>query len=232
MSQAGRFLSGGGGGGPLFTLTGNAGGAVPADGAGNINVPGGNNITSTGTPGLNTVQFDLTGTTNHSIQVGNATGSLTSLTAATNGQLPIGSTGVDPVIASLTAGDGVTIVNGPGSITISAPGGALNWNVVAVGTNMAVNNGYITNNAAIPVTLVLPAVAAVGDIIRVTGKAVGGWTITQGAGQTIFFGTASTTTGVAGFLSSTNTRDTVELLCVTANNDFNVLSSIGNVTVT
>ena len=231
MSQAGRFLTGGGGGGPLFTLTGNAGGAVPSDGAGNISVLGANNITTTGTPGLNTVQFDLTGTTNHAIQVGNVTGSLTSLVAATNGQLPIGSTGLDPVIANLTAGVGIAIVNGAGSITISSTGN-ITWNVVAVGTNMVVNNGYITNNAVVPVTLVLPAVAAVGDIVRITGKAAGGWVIAQNAGQTIFFGTATTTLGVGGFLSSTNTRDTVELLCVTANNDFNVLSSIGNIAVT
>lgn len=42
----------------------------------------------------------------------------------TNGQLIIGSTNVTPVANSLTAGTGVTIVNGPGTITISSTGGS------------------------------------------------------------------------------------------------------------
>lgn len=40
----------------------------------------------------------------------------------TNGQLQIGSTGLNPVAATLTAGSGVTITNGAGSITIAASG--------------------------------------------------------------------------------------------------------------
>jgi hypothetical protein len=96
---------------------------------------------------------------------------------------------------------------------------------------MSINNSYIANNAGL-VTLTLPAVAALGSIIKVTGKGAGGWRIAQNAGQTIFFGTSTTTTGAAGRLDSTATRDTVELVCVTANNDWNVLSSIGNITVT
>jgi hypothetical protein len=38
----------------------------------------------------------------------------------TNGQLYIGSTGLNPVAATLTAGSGVTITNAAGSITIAA----------------------------------------------------------------------------------------------------------------
>jgi hypothetical protein len=93
---------------------------VVPDAANNINLSSGNNITTTGT-GPNTIGFSLTGTTNHCIQIGNATGSLTSLAAATNGQIPIGSAGLDPVIATITAtaNTNITIIDGPGSITIS-----------------------------------------------------------------------------------------------------------------
>lgn len=42
-------------------------------------------------------------------------------TAPTNGQIDIGSTGVGFVRATLTAGSGISITNGAGSITISAP---------------------------------------------------------------------------------------------------------------
>lgn len=95
---------------------------------------------------------------------------------------------------------------------------------------MAVNNGYIANNGA-TVQLTLPAVAVIGDMIRVTGKGAGGWQIQQNAGQTIYFASQATTTGAGGSLSSTDDRDSIELVCVTANNDWNVLSSIGNITV-
>lgn len=132
-----------------------------------------------------------------------------------------------------TAGQVLTS-NGAGvAPTFQAAGGgsSFTWTVVA-GTSqaMAVNNGYISNNAGL-VTCTLPATAAVGDVVRVTGKGAGGWLIAQNAGQTIYFGDLASTTGVTGSLASTLTRDTVELVCVTTNNDWNVISSIGNITV-
>jgi hypothetical protein len=50
----------------------------------------------------------------------NGTSALTSLGAATNGQIPIGRTGLAPVLANLTAGSNITITNGSGAITIAA----------------------------------------------------------------------------------------------------------------
>jgi hypothetical protein len=96
---------------------------------------------------------------------------------------------------------------------------------------MAINNGYIANNAGL-VTLTLPSTAALGSIIRVTGKGAGGWRIAQNSGQTIYFGTSTTTTGTGGRLDSSAQRDGIELVVVTANNDWNVLSVQGNITVT
>ena len=198
-----------------------------------ITLSNGNNITITGSPvslgGAATV--NVSGTTNHAIQVGNASGSLTSLSAATNGQLPIGFTGSDPVITTLTAGSGISISNGAGSITINATGVAFTWNeITGTSSGMAVNNGYISNNAGL-VTLTLPSTAAFGDIIRVGGKGAGGWKIAQNASQVIHFGSTNTTTGTGGSLASTNRYDAIHLVCITANTDFLALSSIGNITV-
>lgn len=81
-------------------------------------VGAGNNITITGSVAMPIV--NVSGTTNHSILLGNATGSINNLGVATNGQLPIGSTGADPVLATITAGTGITVTNGAGSITIAA----------------------------------------------------------------------------------------------------------------
>lgn len=170
-------------------------------------------------------------TTNHSVLVGAASNGITSI-ALTDGQLAIGSTGVDPVAAALTAGTGIGITNGAGSITVNAVGGGVTWSVVTgVSQSAAVNSGYIANNAG-TVTVTLPAVAAVGSILEVTGiNNATGWAIAQGAGQTIYFGSSATTTGAGGSLASTATRDSIKLVCVVANNDFNVLSSVGNITV-
>ena len=152
--------------------------------------------------------------------------------ALTNGQLPIGSTGSAPSAATLTAGTGIGITNGAGSITINAAGGGLTWSVVTGTTqSAAVNNGYIANNAG-QVTVTLPATSAVGDMVAVTGiNNATGWKIAQNAGNQIFFGTSSTTSGAGGSLTSTATRDAVTLVCTSTNANWQVLSSIGNITV-
>jgi len=78
---------------PVLTLTTNGPTIVSPDGTGNIDILGGANITTAGTP--NTVTVNLTGTTQFSLQLGNAAGSLTSLGVAANGELPIGSVGAN-----------------------------------------------------------------------------------------------------------------------------------------
>lgn len=177
---------------------------------------------------------DLRGNfTDHGFMLGSGTDATVTTTAApTDGQLPIGNTGNDPTLATLTSGTGISITNGSGTITVTntSPGGLLPWTEV-LGTSqaMTVNNGFIANNAAL-VTLTLPATAIVGDIIEITGKGAGGWLIAQNASQTIFFGTSTTTTGVGGSISSTEDRDSIKLVCVTIDIDFNVLN-VGNLTV-
>lgn len=108
-------------------------------------------------------------------------------------------------------------------------GSSFAWNEITTTTvTFAVNNGYIMNNAS-RVTGTLPATAAQGSIIEVAGKGAGGWKIGQNAGQTIHFDGNNTTTGTGGSLSSQATFDSVRLLCITANTDFSVISSIGNI---
>jgi hypothetical protein len=183
------------------------------------------------------VKYDGAGTfsadtvTQHNVLIGGASNAITSL-ALTNGQLAIGNTGNDPSAATLTAGTGVTITNGAGSITVNAAGGGLTWTVVTGTTQAAaVNNGYIANNAGL-VTVTLPAVSAVGDTVAVTGiNNATGWKVAQNAGNQIFFGTSSTTIGTGGSLASTATRDVVYLVCMVANGAWNVVGSVGNLTV-
>lgn len=58
--------------------------------------------------------------TDGGILLGSGTGAITVTSQPTNGQVLVGSTGVDPVLSTLTAGTGITVTNGAGSITIDA----------------------------------------------------------------------------------------------------------------
>lgn len=91
------------------------------------------------------------------------------------------------------------------------------WNVVTTSPyQMQSMNGYITNSGGL-VSLILPLTALVGEEIAVTGQGSGGWRIIQGNDQLIHVGSAVTTTGSSGSISSTNQYDSLKLVCITQN---------------
>jgi hypothetical protein len=108
--------------------------------------------------------------------------------------------------------------------------GGIPWSIITADQAAAVGNGYVCNKGTL-LTLTLPAVAAVGSVIRVAGMNAGLWKIAQNASGQIHFGNQDTTSGVGGYLASVLARDAVELVCVVANNEWNVVGSIGNITV-
>lgn len=172
-----------------------------------------------GGTGLNTL-------TNGGILVGQGIADVLPITLD-DGELLIGSTGNDPVAATLTAGFGISITNGAGSITIAATGMAAAVEVTGTTQTMAVNTAYIANNAGL-VTLTLPATAALGDRLYVTAKGAGLFRIAQNSGQQIHFLDVSTTSGATGFLDATERYSAIELQCITANNEFVVVDASGN----
>lgn len=169
----------------------------------------GSNITIT--PGANSIEIAAAGAagiTTIAGDSGTATGATVNIYGGTN-------------VTTSAAGDTLTINSS----------GRLSWSVISSDQSADVNNGYICDKAG-TLLLTLPATAAVGDVIRVTGiNFATGWKIAQNAGQTIHFGVSDTTTGAGGYLQSTAIRDSVELVCVVADTDFNVISSVGNITV-
>lgn len=175
----------------------------------------------------------LVSPTQFGILVGNGSNPLTPI-VLTDGQILVGETGAMPTARTLTAGTNVTIdLTIPGQAIFNATAGGsglMPWTEVTVTSQaLAVDNGYIMNNAAL-VTGTLPATAAAGSIIEVVGEGAGGWLVAQNASQEIRFGDVVTTNGVGGSLASTNAGDAIRLLCITANTTWRVISSIGNIT--
>ncbi len=169
-------------------------------------------------------------------------GSVTILSGLTPGGIYFLS---DSVAGTLTLTEPTTInyISKPLLIAVSATSGYFNnfrgkvipdasfsWNVLAVNQAIVNNQGYIPDAVGL-ITMTLPTLIPVGTSFRVAGKGAGGWLIAQNGGQTIHFGNMDTTPGAGGSLASTNRYDAIELLCVTANTDLVVLSSIGNITV-
>lgn len=121
--DANGFVSLSGGGQAVDSLIPNSGTTpvVPAA-DGSITLQGTGSITTVG--GLNSLTPQLTGLTNHSVQVGAGTATLTQLTVGTNGQVLIGATAADPAFATLTSSDSsITFTPGANTLSLQVAGG-------------------------------------------------------------------------------------------------------------
>lgn len=107
----------------------------------------------------------------------------------------------------------------------------ITWQAVA-GTSQSsqASYGYLCQNAALT-QITLPTTAAMGTTIEIVAQGAGGFTLLQNAGQSISFSSCTTTVGVAGSISSSQTNDALRLICVTANLHWIVVSSVGNFTI-
>lgn len=88
-----------------------------------------------------------TSLTANSIILGNGTSALSTLGAATNGQIPIGRTGLAPILGTLTAGSNITVTNGLGTITIAATVSTASSNFNVNGYNLY-GAGWISGDGA------------------------------------------------------------------------------------
>lgn len=99
----------------------------------------------------------------HTLPVAQGTAAFNFLGPLTNGQLLIGSTGVDPVVASITAGSGMSVTAGAGSITIATS--AIN-NFVKFSS--ASESNLITTSGAISAADVIPTNTDGSQVLSVT----------------------------------------------------------------
>jgi len=172
-----------------------------------------------------TLTGDVTGSGTGSFAATIAAGvvSFSKIQTITDNRLLGRSAGSNGAMQEITIGTNLTLSSG----TLSATGGGLTWSeITGTSQTIAVDSGYIANNASL-VTFTLPTTAAIGKIVRVVGKGAGGWRIAQPASVIIHATDLDTTTGVGGYIESTHRRDAVELVCVVQNTEWNVISQVG-----
>ena len=128
--------------------------------------------------------------TDGGVLLGSGTGAITATAVLTNGQLLIGDNSTDPTVGTLTAGTGVDITNGAGSITIAADvsdfmtNGSDNRVVTATGADAMNAEAGLTYD---------------GSTLAVTGDAsVSGGDITYGNGQDATLSVTATSSGTDG----------------------------------
>ncbi len=150
----------------------------------------------------------------------------------TDGQLLIGSTGGGAfVAASLTAGAGISLTPGAGTLSIASTiVDEIVWAGISGNSQAAaVNTGYVVQNAAVT-TVTLPTTAPLGSIVIIQGLGAAGWVMQAAAGQTIKIGQSSTST--AGTVTSAANFDALEVVCIVADTTWAMRSSVSSGLVT
>ncbi len=197
-----------------------------------VTLSNGNNITVTGSPvSLGAAaSFNLTGTTNHAVQVGNATGSLTSIAVGTNGQVIVGGTGVDPAFATLSSSDSsIAFTTGSNTLSLQVAGGTTvgktitgdsggalsptlgNWNLLGSGSITTSGSGSTLTTQLTGLTNHALLVGAGTATITKVGPSSTSGQVLQSAGASAdpAFSTAtypSTATGTGTFLRANGTN--------------------------
>lgn len=148
----------------------------------------------------------------------------------TNGQLIIGHTSNSPAVGTLTAGQGITVTNGAGSITIASNGASTPYTVETGATNLVAYNRYAANSGSL-ITFTLPSTAAVGDYYEIQGYGAGLFAVAQNASQAIYCISQFTTTGTGGSLTAVEQYNSIKITCVIANTYFVVNYLTGDFTI-
>ena len=135
----GQILIGSTGADPVAaTITGTANRVTVTNAAGSITLSGPQDLHTGASPTF--TGLTVTGLNVHGFMYVGAVDAVSSTAAATNGQLLIGSTGSNPVAATLTGtANQVTVTNGAGTITLSGP------QDLAATSNVTFNQLTLTN---------------------------------------------------------------------------------------
>jgi len=137
--------------------------------------------------------------TDGGVLLGSGTGAVTALGQATNGQLVIGNTAGDPVLATLTGGANITVTNSAGGISIAASGLG-SGTVTSIGGTGTVNGLTLSGTVTTSGSLTLG-----GTLANVANSALSNDSVIIGTTE-IDLGASSTT--LAGLTNVTSTKFT------------------------
>ena len=129
--------------------------------------------------------------TDGGVLLGSGTGAVTALGQATNGQLVVGSTGADPVLATLTGGANITVTNSAGGISIAATG--LGSGTVQTVSATGNENGITLSSDGDSVN---PTITLGGALANVTNSQLSNSSVTIGSTSVALGATAATITGL------------------------------------
>jgi hypothetical protein len=189
--------------------------------------------------------------TAHGVLIGEGTSSIVATAAGTTGQVLTATTSADPAFAAIGTNSGLTahgvvIAEGTGAFAATAAGSSgqflvsggasadPSWQtatpqltvtpVAGASQAMTSNHSYIANDNALT-TFTLPASSAVGDILQIVGSALntGGWKVTYTTGQIIWGPAGSSTVTTGNAASSAAAAQSVTMVCVVANTNFNLI---------
>jgi len=136
----------------IETLTGDFGAAVGPNASGNIDIEGGTNIATTGTPGSYNITIELTGATDHAVQVGNSINGIDSLAIGNDNEVLIGNTLANPSwgqVPNLALSNSSVTLNNGNNITVTGSplslGGVASFDVTGC-TQYALQVGNATGS--------------------------------------------------------------------------------------
>ena len=138
--------------------------------------------------------------TDGGVLLGSGTGAVTALGQATNGQLVVGSTGADPVLATLTGGSNITVTNTAGGISIAATG--LGSGTVQTVSATGTENGLTLTSDGDTVD---PVITLGGALANVTNGQLSNSSVTIGSTSVALGATAASLVGLTNVESTSFT---------------------------
>lgn len=142
---------------------------------------------------------------------------------------PVGPNGANTINIVGSGSINVSGNAGTNTLTITSSGTS-KWLLISTSQVLVSDTGYICTGGG-ALSLALPAVSSLGDVIEITLDGSTSWTLTQAAGQQVRFGDLQTTLGAGGSIMTTEEGDTIRMVCQIANTKWNILSSVGNLIV-
>jgi len=163
----------------------------------------------------------------YNIPVVDASGNCSFTDHSTLGNFIIGSSTGAPASAAVQGKGGITVTGSSGALAITVSSRFTPHVVTTASTTMDWCGTYIVKYTSGIANLLLPAIAPQGARIKIIGANDSyGWKITQNAGQTLRVSASSiSTAGTSGSVSSSGNRDSVYIICVTANTEWVCLTT-------